>query len=96
MGKFSGKLATSEFVVTTELNPPKGTDLSDLLRKAEFLADYVDAFNLTDSHSSKMSLSPIAVAIRRFKAQVVVQVIWHNARRARKKVVFYQLSCALA
>ncbi len=64
MSQFANKLAAGDFVVTTELNPPKGIDLSDLLGKADFLADHVDAFNLTDSHASKMSLSPIAAANR--------------------------------
>ena len=64
MSKLYEKLSKGEFVVTTELTPPKGIDITDLLNKAESLKDCVDAFNLTDSHSSIMSLSPVAVATR--------------------------------
>ncbi len=32
-----GKLHAGKFVVTTELTPPKGTDISDLLAKADAL-----------------------------------------------------------
>jgi methylenetetrahydrofolate reductase (NADPH) len=57
----SSKLADT-FVVTGELTPPKGTNLDDLLAKAESLKGCVDAFNVTDSHAAHMSLAPIAAA----------------------------------
>ena len=55
-------LQSDKFVVTTELNPPKGTELAPLLESAESLRGVVDAFNLTDSHTARMSMSPIAAA----------------------------------
>ena len=55
-------LQSGKFVVTTELNPPKGTELAPLLERAESLRGVVDAFNLTDSHTARMSMSPIAAA----------------------------------
>ena len=60
--KFSSKLKQGEFVVTTELTPPKGTDLTGLLATAASLENHVDAFNITDSHNARMSLSPLAAA----------------------------------
>ena len=48
--------------MTTELNPPKGTSLAPLFAKAETLRDVVHAFNLTDSHTARMTMSPFAVA----------------------------------
>jgi len=59
---FAEVLQSGKFLVTTELNPPKGTTLTPLLAHAEQLRDVVDAFNLTDSHSSRMSMAPLAVA----------------------------------
>ena len=58
----SALLQSDRFVITTELNPPKGTDLAPLLERAESLRGVVDAFNLTDSHTARMSMSPIAAA----------------------------------
>ena len=52
----------NRFAVTAELNPPKGADLAPLLAKAEALRGIVDAFNLTDSHTARMSMAPIAAA----------------------------------
>ena len=58
----SDLLQSGKFVITTELNPPKGTELAPLLERAESLRGVVDAFNLTDSHTARMSMSPIAAA----------------------------------
>jgi 5,10-methylenetetrahydrofolate reductase len=55
-------LQAGTFVVTAELNPPKGTNLGQLLAAAEKLRGLVQAFNLTDSHSSRMSMAPVAAA----------------------------------
>ena len=62
MGKFSEALVSGKFVVTTELNPPKGTDLSTLFKHAEALSGMVDAFNMTDSAGANMAMAPIAAA----------------------------------
>lgn len=62
LGKFSEALVSGKFVVTTELNPPKGTDLSTLFKHAEALSGMVDAFNMTDSAGANMAMAPIAAA----------------------------------
>lgn len=54
-------LEQDDFVVTTELTPPKGTDLGSLLDKAEMLSEHVTAFNLTESHAARMAMDPVAV-----------------------------------
>lgn len=62
MSKLADKVHSGAFVVTTELNPPKGTDLSDLFAKAALIKDYVDAVNLTESPRARMAVEPTAVA----------------------------------
>ena len=62
METFSDALSSGEFVVTTELNPPKGTDLGPLMRRAESLSGMVRAFNVTDSAGANMTMAPIAAA----------------------------------
>ncbi len=62
MQKFAEKLGSGNFVITSELNPPKGTNLEDLLEKANKLDGIIDAFNITDSHASRMAMSPLAPA----------------------------------
>jgi len=62
MNTVADKIIAREFVVTSELTPPKGVDLTDVFAKAESLRGYVDAFNVTDSHRARMAIAPSAVA----------------------------------
>ena len=43
MSQLEEKIRSKTFVVTTELTPPKGTDLTELFAKADALKGYVDA-----------------------------------------------------
>jgi methylenetetrahydrofolate reductase (NADPH) len=61
MSALADKIAAGKFVVTTELTPPKGTDLSALLAKADALHGLADAVNLTDSPRARMAVEPTAV-----------------------------------
>jgi methylenetetrahydrofolate reductase (NADPH) len=56
------KLRSGTFVVTTELTPPKGIDLTDLFAKADALKGYADAVNLTESPRARMAVEPKSVA----------------------------------
>jgi 5,10-methylenetetrahydrofolate reductase len=62
LSKLADALESGRFVVTSELNPPKGTDLQAMFEKADLLKEQVDAFNVTDSHAAKMSTCPLAVS----------------------------------
>jgi methylenetetrahydrofolate reductase (NADPH) len=55
-------LSAGQTVVTAELTPPKGTDLSELFAKAQALQGWVDAINVTESARALMSIAPIAAA----------------------------------
>jgi 5,10-methylenetetrahydrofolate reductase len=55
------KIHAGRFVVTAELTPPKGTDLSELFAKADALKTYVDAINLTDSPRARLAAEPKSV-----------------------------------
>ena len=61
MPKTSTKLNQNKFIYTSELTPPKGIDLTQLINKASSL-NMVDAFNITDNHNSKMTMAPIGLA----------------------------------
>ena len=62
MSKFAEALSSDRFIVTCELNPPKGVDLGPLYEKAEMLNGMVAAFNITDSAGSRMTMAPVGVA----------------------------------
>jgi 5,10-methylenetetrahydrofolate reductase len=61
MNSFAQKIREGKFVVTSELTPPKGTDLADLVAKADALKSFVDAVNLTDSPRARMTVEPKSV-----------------------------------
>ena len=83
MQTFSESLKSGKFVVTTELNPPKGTDLRRLFREADALSGMVDAFNLTDSPGANMSMAPIAAAhlMRDRNIEPILQVTGRDRNR---------------
>jgi 5,10-methylenetetrahydrofolate reductase len=62
MNTVADKIIAREFVVTSELTPPKGVDLTDVFAKAQSLTGSVDAFNLTESPRARMAIAPAAVA----------------------------------
>jgi 5,10-methylenetetrahydrofolate reductase len=51
---FEEKLNSKEFLVTTEIGPPKGADTSETVHHIDLLKDKVDAINITDHQSSVM------------------------------------------
>jgi len=53
-------LKKGEFVVTSELGPPRGAGREVVEKKAEILKGYADAFNLTDCQTAMVRLSSIA------------------------------------
>ncbi len=51
---FEEKLGSGKFIVTTEIGPPKGTEITEMVHHIELLKDKVDAVNVTDHQSSVM------------------------------------------
>lgn len=51
---FREVLDSGKFVVTSEIGPPKGTNLEEMTRNIDLLKDKVDAINVTDNQSSAM------------------------------------------
>ena len=56
---FEEKLKAGEFLVTTEVGPPKGADVSEMIHHIDLLKDRVDAINITDGQSSVMRFSSL-------------------------------------
>ena len=51
---FEERLQSDKFLVTTEVGPPKGADVSEMVHHVDLLKDRVDAINVTDNQSSVM------------------------------------------
>lgn len=62
LNKIKEKLNKNEFVITSELCPPKGQDISSLIKKAKLLKPIVDAVNITDNQRAIMRMSSLVVS----------------------------------
>src|SRR3989338_5762729 len=60
--RFEQKLGKKPFLVTMEVNPPKGTDLTELLGAVAKVKGLVDAINVTDGSGAIMRACSLAVA----------------------------------
>ncbi len=64
MGRsFKEVLDSNKFVITSEIGPPKGTNLEKMIHHIELLKDKVDALNLTDHQSSVMRFPSLGAAL---------------------------------
>ena len=62
MSLLSEKLKKGEFVVTSEVGPPKGANVEGMLEEAKQLGEKVQAINVTDLQSSVMRVGSLAVS----------------------------------
>ena len=79
----AAKVAAKKFVVTGELTPPKGIDLTRLFATAELLRGSVDALNVTESPRARMAMDPRAVGklLQDRGIEVIVQVTSRDRNR---------------
>lgn len=54
------RLSEGQFVITTEIGPPKGSDASKIRDKATLLEGFADAFNITDNQTAVVRMSSLA------------------------------------
>jgi len=59
--KLKNRLNCGEFIITAELYPPKGTDISALMEKADLIGPLVHGINITDNQRASMRLGTMAV-----------------------------------
>ncbi|MBM4452170.1 MAG: 5,10-methylenetetrahydrofolate reductase [Chloroflexi bacterium] len=77
------KLNSGQFVVTTEVGPPKGTDISEMIHHIDLLKDKVDAINVTDHQSSVMRFPSLGgcLIVKEHGGEPVLQVTCRDRNR---------------
>ena len=60
---FKDALQSGKFIVTTELDPPKGTETSELVRQVQALKDRVEGINLSDNRGGIMRMGALAACL---------------------------------
>lgn len=80
---FKEKLDSGKFVITSEIAPPKGTNLEQMHHHIQMLKDKVDALNVTDHQSSVMRFPSIGgcMAIREHDGEAILQMTCRDRNR---------------
>lgn len=86
----SEAIINEKFIITCELAPPKGTDVSSLVQMASLLKGKPDAVNLTDGQGGNMRMCPLAAAV--FLLKEGIDVIWQVTCRDRNRIAL-QADC---
>jgi 5,10-methylenetetrahydrofolate reductase len=81
--KFKEALKSGKFVVTSEVAPPKGTNLEKLEHHIELLKDKVDAMNVTDHQSSVMRYPSLGgcLKVKELGGEVILQMTCRDRNR---------------
>ncbi len=82
---FRDKLASGELVVTVELSPPRGVDLTRLLEHAAALKGKVDAINVPDCQLSILKMSSLA-ASKLIQDHTGIEAVWQLTCRDRNLI----------
>jgi methylenetetrahydrofolate reductase (NADPH) len=80
---FEEKLYSGEFLVTTEVGPPKGVDVSEMIHNIDVLKDKVDAINVTDHQSSVMRFPSLGgcLLVKELGGEPILQVTCRDRNR---------------
>jgi len=80
---FEDKLNSNNFLVTTEIGPPKGADVSETIHHIDLLKDMVDAINITDHQSSVMRFPSLGgcLLVKEHGGEPVLQVTCRDRNR---------------
>ena len=80
---FREVLKSDKFVITSEIGPPKGTNIEKMLHHIDLLKDRVDALNVTDHQSSVMRFPSIGgcLAIKERGGEPILQVTCRDRNR---------------
>jgi len=80
---FRDVLDSGKFVITSEIGPPKGTNLEKMMHHIHLLKDKVDALNVTDHQSSVMRFPSIggALAVKEEGGEPILQMTCRDRNR---------------
>jgi methylenetetrahydrofolate reductase (NADPH) len=83
VSRFKEALDSGKFVITSEVAPPKGTNLEKLLHHIDMLKEKVDAINVTDHQSSVMRFPSLGgcLAIVEANGEPILQMTCRDRNR---------------
>ncbi len=83
VSRFKEALNSGKFVITSEVAPPKGTNLEKMLHHIDILKNKVDAINVTDHQSSVMRFPSLGgcLAIKEMGGEAIMQMTCRDRNR---------------
>jgi 5,10-methylenetetrahydrofolate reductase len=83
VSRFEEALKSGKFVITSEVAPPKGTNLDKMLHHIDILKDKVDGINVTDHQSSVMRFPSLGgcLAIKERGGEAIMQMTCRDRNR---------------
>jgi len=83
VSRFKEALESGKFVITSEVAPPKGTNLEKMFHHIDILKDRVDAINVTDHQSSVMRFPSLGgcLAIKEKGGEAIMQMTCRDRNR---------------
>lgn len=80
---FQESLKTGKFLITVELDPPKGIEIDNLLKQVQILKDRVDGINLTDNRGGMMRLGalPACLLIKQAGGEPILNMACRDKNR---------------
>ncbi len=80
---FKKTLDSGKFVITSEVAPPKGTNLEKMAHHIDLLKDKVDAMNVTDHQSSVMRFPSLggALMVKEMGGEPILQMTCRDRNR---------------
>ncbi len=83
VSSFKKALESGKFVITSEVAPPKGTNLDRMINHIELLKDKVDALNITDHQSSVMRFPSLggAILVKEMGGEPILQMTCRDRNR---------------
>jgi 5,10-methylenetetrahydrofolate reductase len=83
LSALADRIRSGAFIVTAELNPPKGASAAIVRRRAQALKGFVDAVNVTDSNRAMVAMAAVAAAaiVRDSGVEPIVQMTGRDRNR---------------
>jgi len=83
ISSFKKALESGKFVITSEVAPPKGTNLERMIHHIDLLKDKVDGMNVTDHQSSVMRFPSLggALLVKEMGGEPILQMTCRDRNR---------------
>jgi methylenetetrahydrofolate reductase (NADPH) len=85
LSSFGTAIASGQFLITAEVAPPRGSDVTQMLAQARALKGYVHGINITDSSRAVLGMSPV-VASWIIQRDLGLETICQLACRDRNRI----------